>query len=375
MAKQVMGRRGRRRVAGGIVGGAPAPDDVLAPAGLRRVLRFGRFGLAEGKDADALFRLLLQDLRDSGVPAEAVAQVEALGPNVLRRGTLPASVAKLAGNQMREAQTSLRMAREAAKGFSPATMKAAYGDFLKTLRAAAGDHPDVGRVVAEIEKLGPRGLARVGSTTALSALERRGVDPIATRLYQKVAKKAPTPSLAEGVRKALTEVGEGKVPAVGGAARRVMEKAGVAGVGTAASIARKAGRALTGTSPWGAAIGAIATAGYLGPQIKERLGRSGRAREAALAGYGGLGPSSSAEYLTDIVDQQEAVTRRSVVLQKYEPEMFNRILQVLADQGEQPGGLTATERQIGTPAGAGYTSRRSAKDVEFLLDQLLQQMG
>lgn len=375
--RQVMGRVGARRVTGGVAGGEALPQEVLAPAGLRRLLRFGRLGLASGRNVDDIFALLLRDLRDVGVPEEAVVRLESLGPNVLRSGTVPAAVTKLAGGpaNVREIQSSLRMARSATKGFTGSTLKSAYDDFLKILRAAGADHPDTGRVIAEIEKLGPKGLSKVGATTTLSALVRRGPDPVAMRIYQRVAQKAPTPTLSEGVKQVLTQVGEGKVPAVPGAARSELAKAGVSGVGKLARVARGAGRALTGTSPWGAAIGAVATTAFVGPRVMERLGRGKRARQAAMAGFGQLGPSSSPEFLKNIVDQQEAVTRRQVVLSRYEPELFNRILQVLADQGQQPGALTASERQIGTPVGAGYTGRRSAREVEFLLDQLLRQLG
>lgn len=102
-------------------------------------------------------------------------------------------------------------------------------------------------------------------------------------------------------------------------------------------------------------------------------GRQGKARDLAVKGFSALGASSSATALAEIVRQQELAARRQIVMQTYEPDMFNQVLNVLAGTGAAPSALTSSERQIGSNTERPLPARRPDKDIKFLLDQLMNE--
>lgn len=118
-------------------------------------------------------------------------------------------------------------------------------------------------------------------------------------------------------------------------------------------------------------------AGFLMPLFSASpvtlAGRHGKAREMAVKGFAALGASSSSEALSAIVNQQETAARRQIVMQTYEPDMFNQVLNILANTGAAPSSITSSERQIGSNVEKAMPSRRPDKDIHFLLDQLLKE--
>lgn len=356
------------------------PDEAAVVGGdaLRRILRFGQLGAGPKGTAtlDKVMEVFLLDLRESGLPDEAINRIEQFGTGIFKKSSLPPSVAKLMGGKegVAHAKDSLKLARGALKGVSGTELKGQFREFLRLLKESAGDDPDVDRIIGELRKVGPKKLASLGAATTLTAMERRGADPMVQRLYRAAAKKAPTPQVATNIAAAVTAA-VGKMPKTTGATRAALTQAGVGGVSKAASVLRPIGRAVTGASPIGAAIGIGVTGAFLAPRIMDKLQAPSRARKAAMQGFGALGPASSMEFLKGVVEQQEAVSRRKMTLKALEPDMFNQILQLLSSPGEDPQGLTSSEARIGGPVGGGYQGRRSAKDVHFLLDELVGQMG
>ena len=361
----------------GVVGDPLA--GIEAPGALRRILRFGRIGVSSAatRSPTDILLLLVQDLRDQGIPEEAIAKIEDLGESFLRKGAVPQSVASLAGGSgnVAEIKASLGMARQATRGVTAGALEREFNDMISTMRKVSGSDPNALRAIEEIRKLGPKAVANVGAQATVSAFSRRGADPFSSQLLKRAQGKAPSPILAKGIEDVVKQVGGGKLPPVTGAAGTALTKAGATGVSTLARGARAVGRGIIGSSPLGAlALGGL-TVASIAPRFLERLGRKERGQKAAIRGFGALGPSSSTEFLRDVVQQQESVSRRRITMQQFEPELFQRVLQVLSDQGQAPGGLTSTERRIGTPVGEAFRGRRSAKDVQFLLDQLMSQMG
>jgi hypothetical protein len=246
-------------------------------------------------------------------------------------------------------------------------------DFLRALVAESpeGMRGQTEQIVKEFRRLGPKRLSELGSRTVTSALMTRADQPLVANLLRKAVKKAPYPAVAESIKVALEQTGG--VPAVAAGERAALGAAGVAGVGKGAEFGRKALGALGkgAGGPIGLGIGAA----FLAPRVMEVLGRGGRAREMARTGFGALGPQSSAEYLRDRINAQETLTRRKMVMTKFEPQLFQEVLRVLATEGVPEGSLTETERQIGTPRGGAVAGKRTSQDVQFLLDHLLSQMG
>jgi hypothetical protein len=63
-------------------------------------------------------------------------------------------------------------------------------------------------------------------------------------------------------------------------------------------------------------------------------------------------------------------------MQRFEPELFQEVVRILADTGQSTETLTSTERRIGSDPQQGVIRRgRPGKDIQFLLDQLFNQMG
>jgi hypothetical protein len=352
----------------------PVDMPVEAPGELRRLFRFGKLAVRGDRTTEQIFELLLQDLRDSGVPQEAINSIEQKGVGFLRRGSVASSVEKLAGTpeNVQQVKSSLRAARASVRGVSPKMLQREFDDFLKALVAESpeGLRGDAQRIVEELKRLGPKRLSELGSRTVTSALVTRGDQPLVANLLRKAVRKAPYPAVAESIKVVLEQTGG--IPAVGEAPAG-LAAAGVGGFSKGAGFGRKAlgmlGKGAGG--PIGLGIGAA----LIAPRVMDVLGRGGRAREMARTGFGALGPQSSAEYLRERINAQETLTRRKMVMTKFEPQLFNEVLRVLATEGVPEGSLTTTERQIGTPRGGAVAGQRTSQDVQFLLDHLLSQMG
>lgn len=350
-----------------------------APGELRRFFRFSQLAVGgAARKTNDIWATLLKELEDLGIPADAHSRIRTMGPNQVLKGKafakgLPASVASIAGGaaNTKVIKETVRAARAAQTGLSGAALGQQWKELL-TLFAKdeqfAGEAGE--RMLTELKKMDPKVVAKVGSNQALSALARRGDDPMVTRLFNKVMKRPGMPKLPEGITETLKAVNEGTLPKVTGAATKALKGAGTEGLGLGRKIAGLAGRSKIGLA------GAGLVAGFEINRAVDILGRKGRAKKMALQGFQELGPSSSVNYLRDTVQKQESIARRKVAMQKFEPELFQDVIRVLSDVGEGPGTLTSSERRIGASEEVGLGPRgRSQEDVKFLLDQLFSQMG
>ncbi|KKN58752.1 hypothetical protein LCGC14_0549310, partial [marine sediment metagenome] len=265
----------------------------------------------------------------------------------------------------------IKVAKASLGGFSGKLLETEWRSMLKLFASDERFATESGkRLLAELKVAGPEVFTKIGSNQAISALARRGEDPFVIRMFNKVFKRPGTPVLPEGIASALKEASGGKLPKVTAATTKALGKAGVKGFG----VGRKAA-GLLGTTKFGA-LGIGVAAALEAGRVKDIMGRGGRAKKLALQGFQGLGPSSSVEYLRDIVGKQEAVARRKVTLQKFEPELFQEVARILSDTGPSQNTLTSTERRIGANEELGAAQRgRDPKDVQFLMDQLFTQMG
>ncbi len=112
------------------------PNVSEAPGGLRRFFRFSQLAVGEAggtRKIEDIWATLLKELEDAGVPAEARSRLESLGADqTLTRGArIPESVAKLAGGKenVKIIKETIRAAREATKGVSPAALEKQVGGF------------------------------------------------------------------------------------------------------------------------------------------------------------------------------------------------------------------------------------------------------
>lgn len=353
------------------------PNVSEAPGGLRRFFRFSQLAVGEAgtsRKIEDIWATVLQELDDLGVPPEARSRMESLGAKaILGRSGLPKSVVSAAGSRENVAaiKETIKAAKSATRGLSGKLLETEWGALLKRF----ADDPRFAdtngkRILAELGAIDPKVVARVGANQTLSALSRRGQDPVITRLFNKAMNRPGSAVLPDGITSVLQDISGGKLPKATAATTRALGKAGVKGFG-----AGRAAAGLLGKSALGAA-GIGLTAAFEIGRVRDILGREGRAKQLALQGFQGLGPSSSVDFLRDIVGKQEAVARRKVTLQQFEPELFQDVVRILSETGQSNNTLTSTERRIGANEQLGVSRRgRSADDVQFLLDQLFNQMG
>lgn len=345
-----------------------------APGILRRLLRFSQLAGTnrKGKTAEIL-DLLLKDMKDSGIPQTAIERMEQMGDKLLKfKGSkgVPKSISALAGSaeNSKLIEASLSAARAAHEGFKPTDLKGAFDSLLNGLRES-GESEDL---IAQIRKIGPDRLSKVGAVQATSALARRGKDPFVTTLFNKVIKKAPTPQVGQALTDALKQVGEGAIPKVAAGTEAALAEAGVAGGSTLAKLGRGAARTL-GEGPVGFGLSTVLPAFMIGKSLYNSSGKTARAKEMAIKGFQQLGGNSSANVMAELVKQQEMAARRKIVLQSFEPDMFHQTLNALADTGQGQPSLTDTERRIGANQEQALPTRRSDTDIKFLLDQLVSE--
>jgi hypothetical protein len=361
------------------MGSAVAAID--APNEFRRFFRFSQlaFGnIGTTEHANEVWNTLLQELKDLGIPADAHSRIKTMGPNQVLSGKafakgLPDSVVGMAGGSAntRAIKEAVKAARAAKEGLSGEALVQQWKEFLS---ANANDpvfsDENGKRIFAELKAVDPKLVAKYGPSRTVSALSVRGDDPMIVRMFNKTFKRPGLPKIPQGIQDTLKSLNEGKLPKVGIKAGIEFSEAGVKGMGIGRKVLGLAGR-----SKMGMAIPAIA-AGFEINRAAGILGRKGRAKKMALQGFSEMGPSSSVDYLRNRVQQQESVARRSVTMQKFEPELFQDVIRVLSDVGEGPGSLTSSERRIGSSEEVGQGPRgRSKEDVKFLLDQLFNQMG
>ena len=288
-----------------------------------------------GGSRDDAFAAFLQIMQDSGVGQSAIDEAKALGPKLLKKSSLPRSIKALAGGL--EASQTADQVFQAARG-------------------TAGGIPD--HIITTEWK---RAIQKMRGTNKALAERLKVVDP------EMVIRAVRGGSFSGGPPPAT--------PATALAAR--------GGGGPLAKVAGAAGgaaKALPGAAKRGVGrlVGGVAAGAGLDLLFRGVAGlpfREGHARNKAVEGFAAMGKASSAAALSAIVRQQELAARRKMVLQNFEPELFNQMLTALAMNDRAPSAVTATERQIGGSYEEQLPARKSDKDVKFLLDQLMNELS
>ncbi len=347
-----------------------------APGGYRRFFRLSQLsaGVAgEGRKIEDIWATFLQELDDMGVPEATRSRLESLGPRKVfgPKGLGKSVTLGLDKKNFRVVRETLAVAKGATRGHKPAFIREEWSRLLKSFASDerfAG--PEGARLLEELRKVDPPVVAKGGGNQAMSALVRRGEDPFVVRMFNKTFRRPNSPILPEGIEATLKAANAGKLPAVSAAASKALTAGGLSLGGVGRKIAGIAGKGALG--PASVAIGL----GFEAKRAANILGRPARARQQALQGLAGQGPTSSADFLRSMVGQQEAIARRQVVMQKFEPDLWQEVVRVLSDTGGTPGTLTSTERRIGSDEQIGIARRgRSSEDMKVLLDELFNQMG
>jgi hypothetical protein len=210
--------------------------------------------------------------------------------------------------------------------------------------------------------------------TALARIPRGDIVKMAKLRVEQIKATQNSPGGATPGRTLVTPMSARPgLPAPPGGGAAAAAPAAAAPVEVAGGVAGVVKKGLSRGTKIAGGVGAVA--GILLPQFSVSPltlpGRGGRARELAVKGFSQLGASTSSAALSEIVRQQELASRRQLVMQTYEPDMFNQVLNILANTGAPTAAVTSTERQIGSNVETALPARRPDKDVKFLLDQLL----
>ncbi len=358
-------------------------NQSVAPGAFQQIFRYSQLAVGEagaGRSIGDIWATFLDDMATQGMPQDTIARLESIGAKKVFNadGFSKAITAAMDPETLKSIKESHRLAKAAVKGLKDPKLSLGWTELLDDFAEEAEfNTPNGKRILAELRALDPKTVAKVGSNQTLSIFARRGEDPFWTRQFNKLFKRQNTATLPTKMVQMIKETQKGgALPATGKGTLRALAKAspGVTEAGLKGGFGRKA-VGLLGKG----AIGAAGTGLFLGLEAKrfaDILGRKGRAEKLALEGFQSLGPSSSVDFLRNTVDQQEQVARRKVVMQQFEPELFSEVVRILGDTGQQPNTLTSTERRIGSDAQMGVMKQgRSGKDVQFLLDQLFNQMG
>lgn len=363
------------------------PNPAAAPGAYQQIFRYSQLAVgAAGADRNIndIWATFLDDMTSQGMPQESIARLEQLGgKTILNADGIPKSITEALpdADSLKAVKESHKMAKAAVLGITGGktgikNLDLSWSELLDEFAKDADFATDDGkRIIAELRKLDPKMVAKVGSNQTLSIMARRGDDPFWTKQFNKVFKRQNTAVLPSKMVNMLRETNKGLMPKVSKETIAALVSGGGA---TTKSLTGGIGRKAIGLLGKGV-MGAAGTGLFLGIEANRMigiLGREGRARKMAELGIAGLGPSSSVEFLRDRVDKQEQASRRKMTMQKFEPQMFNDVVRILSDSGDNRDTLTSTERRIGKDAQMGIQRRgRSSEDVKFLLDQLFNQMG
>ena len=355
-----------------------------APGGYRQLLRYSQLSVgAAGVDRHIgdVWATFIDDMRDLGVPDEAIVRMERLGPDAVlggssKRGFNKSITAHMNPEQLEQTKVSLVQARNAVRGVPDKVLGSEMDDLLNLMsKDAKFQTPEGKRILAELKKPGNRALlAKVGANQGMSVLVRRGDDPWWTQKFNQIFKRKNTAVLPAEFQDLVRATAGGKVPAIAATTKAAVKAAGATGTSLAGGAGRKALGMLGKTA--GGAVGVGALAFFEGKRLIDIFGREGRAKKLARAGFEGLGPSSNVDFLRQQVSNQEMVARRKVTMQKFEPELFQEVVRHLSQSGQAAPILTDTERRIGSRAQMGAVQRgRSKEDINFMLDEMFNQMG
>jgi hypothetical protein len=322
---------------------------------------------------DDIWATVLNELEDLEIPAEARDRLKELGPEKILGGKaagIPASVATVAGgkDKVRAIKEVQELARTALRGKTAGQLTSEWKQFLGNVgKLDEFSTPEGARLLKELRAADPAVMARIGAAPATSVLIERGGDPFIQRMANKVLGREGLGKVPESFKLALDKAGLSKAPK---GAAKALRGAGVKGLGLGGKLGRIAGR-----GPLGVGLGA-AVLGFEAMRIADITGRGERAKKQALQGFQEGGPTSSMEFLRAQVNQQEALSRRKVVLQQFEPELFHEVARALGEAGRGATGLTSTERRIGASPDQGVAPQgRSNEDTNLLLNEFFKQLG
>lgn len=353
-------------------------NQATAPGAFQQIFRYSQLAVGEAgrnRSINDIWATFLDDMATQGMPQDSIARLQALGGKTVLNadGFVKSITSSMDADTLKAVKESHRLAKAAVRGIKDPKLNLSWNELLDSF-SKEPEFADANgkRLITELRKVDPRVVTKVGSNQVLSVVARRGEDPFWIRQFNKLFRRQNTSVLPEKMVSLLKDTNKGLLPKVATSTTQALAAGG--GAGLSGGLGRKA-IGLLGKG----ALGAAGTGLILGLEANRAigiLGREGRARKLAELGVAGLGPSSSVEFLRDRVNQQELVARRKVTMQRFEPELFDEVVRILADTGQQPNSLTSTERRIGSDAQMGIQRRgRSGEDVQFLLDQLFNQMG
>lgn len=335
---------------------------------LFRLAQFGAKKLGPGK-VDDILAWLSGEWAAKGIPAKAIEKLEKAGKKALTSSTadLAKGINAFAGGAenasfMRE---TLGLARASYAGLKPQLSKGSFHELLQAAEAAGADP----RVIEGIRKVGLDKIREIGVAQPMSAYARRK-DPFIIDMYRKITKKAP-PKVGAEIETLLKQGSDELPEAAAGAA--ALKAANALGFTRGERLAAGAARTFGGETGLGTAVQVGLPGLLFGGQIASGIGAKGRAQDLAVQGFQALGGTTSSAVLAEIVKQQETASRRQMVLQTYEPQLFTRVLDALSQTGGGPSSLTTSEREIGRASQTPLPARRPDNDVKFLLDQLLNE--
>ncbi len=379
----------RSRVAAGVTKVASVvegtPVEAIAPGAYQQVFRYAKLSVGEGGlgNINDIWATFLEDMELLQVPEETVSRLRSLGgEEVLNaKGFDKSVVAAVDDVTLKTMKESHRLAKGAVagltKGATGTGIKALDIDWQGMLDDFAKDpefaNPEGKRIIAELRKVDNNVVRKIGAKQTLSVLADRGDDPFWLKQFNKITKRQNTAVLPRGMQDMLKEASGGALPKIAKGSKAALKASGAAGAGLIGGLGRKA-VGLLGKTKLGAGLGVLGL-GFEAHRLATIGGRQGRADKQALQGFQETGPTSSLEFLRNETDIQEQISRRQVVLQQHEPQLFQDVVRLLGDN-QQEGSLTSTERRIGSNAQEGAASRgRSEDDVKFLMQQFFSQVA
>lgn len=350
----------------------PARGEADPFSELRKAFRWGEFVRQPKSDrtTKAALKLVLETMKLEGMPPEAIAEVQKIGTSIFGKGSPSKSLSKLLDPEhMDSFEQTLGLARAAGKGYDDKAHKKVLKSLLSQLQKDGVDP----QILGEIKKVGVKGLAAAGPARIVQALGERGPDPMIASLVYKASGKAPTPQLAEVFKNVATE----EVPALQGAAGRAAGKATTKALSEAGTRGFTTGsktlRAAKLVPKLGTALGIIGGITSAKQAYDLLVGNDKMARAAAMSPVTATNqPLAPMDMIRQILGEKEAIARRKVVMNQYEPELTQQVLRSLAGS-PAPSSLGSSEFALGTvPQKEGM---KSTADVSKLLDALLAEMG
>jgi hypothetical protein len=296
----------------------------------------------KGGSQDEAFTAFLEELGVAGVGASAIEEARAIGSKLFKKETLPRSIKALAGGLegSQAADEVFGIARAASRDIPDRIIMSEVRRQIVSLRK---DNPDLATKLNDKDKQIVRAVRRTGWQANFSP------------------PSGPSARTSD--------------PAMGSPKLLETEAAQLAARPPAAVVAGKVKKRMGGVKKAviGGAISALLPFGATNPFAL--AGRGQKAKDAAVQGFHALGATSTASVMSSIVRQQELASRRQIVLQQFEPEIFEKMMTALAINQQPEASLTDSERRIGGKHTEVMPSRKPDEDVKFLMDQMFNEMS